>query len=315
MLDFQKIKWQLINRLEQMPLLQLSPPGFDDKSIFEVFSFFNKTLVKGAINIRAAAVSFKFFLAIFPAIIFLFTLIPFLLKYIPFLPDQDYVSFIMHELEILLPKSAFEVSKETIYDILSIKRSGLLSITFFLTLYFSTGGFYALIEAFNYSINIKEKASSIKQRGFAVLLMFIILFLTVFTIALTIFSDLAFDYLLTHNILQKGIMYYVILVIDFLFIVALIYFSVSFMYFFAPSDQKRWRFFSAGSSLSTILICLVSYGFSWYINHFSNYNKLYGSIGTLIVIMLWMNIISTILIIGFELNASIESALKEESQT
>jgi len=294
--------------LEQNPVLQLSLPGFQGASIYQVMAFFIGALQKGAINTRAAAVSFKFFLALFPAIIFLFTLIPFILKHIPFLPNQDYVQYIMIQLQQVLPSNAYAISSETILDILSQKRQGLLSFTFLLTLYFSTNGLHSLIESFNQSINMTEKRSVLQQRVIAVLLLFISMILIILTIALTLFSDLFFEQLIAYGILKKGLTYYLIVAADWALILSLLYFLISFVYYFAPANRTNWTFFSAGSSLSTLLILSASYGFTWYVTNFGNYNKLYGSIGTLLVVLIWVNLISTILIIGFELNSSIQNA-------
>ncbi len=308
LIEFSKIVDGTLIAIKKSKILKLSLPGFDGKSMYEVFEFFFRSVIKGAVNMRAAAVSFKFFLALFPAMIFIFTLIPYLLQFVPFLPEQDYVQFIMDEIHIILPETVYQSIKDTVFDILSIKRQGLLSFAFLLTLFFATNGFMALMTAFNHSINVTTKRHPLKQRFFAILLMFITLFLVLLTTILAVVSELAFDYILSHDILHRGFMYYCIVFVDFLIIVALIYLAISFMYYFAPENRKHWKFFSAGSSLATLLCIMVTGAFSWYVANFGNYNKVYGSIGTLMIFMIWVNIISTILIVGFELNSSIQSA-------
>jgi membrane protein len=284
-------------------------PGFNKQSLHEVGGFFIQGLQKNSLDIRSSAISFKFFLALFPGILFIFTLLPFLFANTPYLPNQNYNDFLMQELQNWLPKDAYSVSKETIFDILSNKREGLLSLSFLLTIYFATDGFTAIIFAFNQSIHIEEKRSVFAQRLTALGLMFLFVILLFVSTVLTVFGDIGFDFLLAKGWMIEGLSFYLLKISNILLIVALIYFSISFLYYYAPSKRTYWNFFSTGSAVATFLIVLVSSGFAWYVNNFGQFNKLYGSIGTLIVIMIWMNMISTILLIGFELNASIKNAV------
>jgi membrane protein len=128
-------------------------------------------------------------------------------------------------------------------------------------------------------------------------------------ISLIIFSQVVMGYLAKIGLINKDVTYYLIMAVDWIISLALVYFGCAFVYWLGPARHtSKWKFFSAGSSLATLLIVLTSLGFSVYIDHFNNYNKLYGSIGTLIIILLWMYFNSFILLIGFELNASIERA-------
>lgn len=289
-------------------------PGFNQQSLHEVGDFFITGLQKNSLNIRASAISFKFFLALFPGIMFVFTLLPFLFEHTPYLPEQNYTDFLMNELKNFLPKDAYNISKETIFDIISNKRSGLLSLSFILAVYFATDGFNAIIHAFNNSAHMPERRSPFMQRLTALGLMLSFVVLLFITTILTVFSNIGFDYLLEKHWMIEDFSFYVLKFSNMALIIALIYFSVSLLYYYAPSSRKYWNFFSTGSLLATLLIVLVSAGFAWYVNNFGQYNKLYGSIGTLIVIMIWMNLISTILLIGFELNASIKNAILNEDE-
>lgn len=287
-------------------------PGFNQQSLHEVGDFFITGLRKNSLDVRASAISFKFFLALFPGIMFVFTLLPFLFANTPYLPDQDYNEFLMNELKQFLPQDAYSISKETIFDIISNKRSGLLSLSFVLTIYFATDGFDAIIHAFNHSAHMPERRSPLMQRLTALGLMFAFVILLFVTTVLTVFSNIGFDFLLEKKWMIEDFSFYFLKFSNLALIIALIYFSVSLLYYYAPSSRKYWKFFSTGSLVATFLIVLVSAGFAWYVNNFGQFNKLYGSIGTLIVIMLWMNLISTILLIGFELNASIKNAVLHE---
>ncbi len=283
-----------------------SLPGLSGASIYVVASAFFKAIQEGAINTRASAISFKFFLAIFPGIIFIFTLLPFLFSKTPYLPNKDYTEFLMEELEHWMPKDAYSVSKDTVYDLLNNKRQGLLSLSFLLTLYFATNGYMAIIQSFNQSVYIEDKSKPIFIRLKAFGLVIIITLLLFITTILSVFSNIGFDLLLEKGWMVSELSLYVLKITNLFIIVSLVYFSIAILYYLAPASRKEWSFFSAGATIASVLIILISLGFGWYVNNFGQFNKLYGSIGTLIVIMLWLNLISTILLVGFELNASIK---------
>jgi membrane protein len=272
-------------------------PGFQGVPLYHVLKFFGHGLHKGALQTRASALAFHFFLAIFPSIIFLFTLIP----YIPIDNFQERLLSIIQE---FMPQSAFEATRSTIIDILKHERSGLLSIGFVAALYFSTNGFHSMIEAFNRSYHTVETRTWLMQRVVSFILVFIATILIVAAIALIIVTEI----MLGKMSFMADAVQYLILGGRFLIIFALFFCTISFMYYLGPAKKVRWKFVNAGSTLATICSILTSYGFAFYVNNFGQYNKLYGSIGTLIVILLWVYFNSYILLLGFELNASIENA-------
>lgn len=285
---------QFIQKIKKVSL-----PIFGGLPLWDVMMFFFRGLQKGALNLRASSMAFSFFLAIFPAIIFLFTLI----AYIPIENFQDQLLTLLKE---FMPHNAYEASRETIEDIVKQRRGGLLSIGFILALFFATNGINAMIEAFNRTYHQVRRRKPIQQRFVAILLTVILSILLFMSIALIIFSQVVMSYLVKTGFLSRD-HYNLLVFVNWLISVALIYFACAFVYFLGPSRQTRFGFFSPGSSLATILVILTSVGFSIYINNFNQYNKLYGSIGTLLIIMLWLYINSFILLIGFELNVSIES--------
>lgn len=276
-------------------------PGFDGMPVYEVAVFFFQGIRKGALTLRASALAFNFFLAIFPAVIFLFTLIP-------YLPIENFREELFARLELLLPKEAFVLAKSTIDDLVSTQRGGLLSFGFILALYFATNGINAMMDAFNQSVHVAEKRSFIRQQLISILLVLIQSFLLIIAIALLAFGQITLDFLNEKGIIVSSINIFLLTAGQWITIGSLFYFAISFLYYFGPSIKGKWKFFSAGSSLATILMIIVSLGFAFYVNNFGQYNKVYGSIGTLIVIMLWIQFNSLILLIGFELNASILNA-------
>ena len=279
-------------------------PGFDQLPVYDVADFFLTGIQRGSVVTRAQSLAFSFFLAIFPATIFLFSLIP----YIPIADFQDQLLQLIHD---ILPKNAYESARTTIEDIIKIPHGSLLSFGFLLALYFTTNGFMTMMRGFNSSYHVMETRGFWQQRRVALVLTFILTFLVVLATALIIFSEAATRFLVRSSILKTKTQVAFLLLGKWAVVLALFFFAISFLYYYAPAVRKRWRFISAGSTFATLLTMLVSIGFAYFVNNFGSYNKLYGSIGTLIVIMLWLYFNSLILILGFELNASIDNAKKQ----
>lgn len=283
---------------------KVSFPGFDKIPLYDVLLFFYRSIVNGAITTRASAIAFSFFLALFPAIIFLFTLIP----YIPIEDFQDELFLLIRD---FLPPHTFLVVEETIQDILTRQRSGLLSLGFFMALIFSTNGLASMMSAFDASLHSFESRTWYGQRLVALLLLAILSVLLTIAISVITVGQLAINYLDQHGLLGSHFTYYLLSTGKWIVVVALFFFAYSSLYFFAPTKKTRWRFISAGGTLATILSLIVLIGFGYYITNFSQYNKLYGSIGTLLVVLLLFYIMSLILLIGFELNASLSAARRK----
>ena len=272
--------------------------------VYDVADFFFTGIQRGAIKTRAQSLAFSFFLALFPAIIFLFSLIP-------YIPVDNFQNQLLDLIKNLLPVNAYEATRVTIEDIIKHQRSGLLSIGFLFALYFTSNGFMALMKGFNSSYHISEKRSPSKRRMASVVLTFILSTLLILAIVLIIFGEFATKYLVDKQILRTKTQIWLLLIGKWTIVLALFLMAISFLYYYAPSSKKRWRFVSAGSTLATALTILTSILFAYYVNNFGQYNKLYGSIGTLVIIMLWIYFNSLILILGFELNASIDTAKKQ----
>lgn len=282
-------------------LRKLIIPGFDGMPVYDVATFFIKGLQKGAISMRAAAFSYNFFLALFPTIIFFFTIIP----YIPIAGFQDNLMELMQN---FIPKKAFDAVEETLFDIVKRPHGGLLSLGFVMALYFSTNGIHSLIVAFNQSHHTVETRSWIRQRLISIVLVVLLSLLIIVAIVLITLGPVALDFLVEHNMLRDSFTYYLLLALKWLISSVMLFFAFSLLYYLAPAAVSRFRFFSAGSTLSTLLTILTSVGFNYYVNSISRYNTLYGSIGTLIIIMVWIYFNAMIVLIGFELNVSIRNA-------
>jgi membrane protein len=281
-------------------------PGFDKMPLYEVADFFFTGIQKGSIKSRASSVAYSFFLALFPGIIFLFTLIP-------YIPVENFQSQLLLLIKDILPANAYLATRETIVDIVSHQRGGLLSIGFLLVIFFSTNGITALIDGFNRSYHVKETRKGFGLRMVALSLTAILSLLVVLAILLITFSETAIKFLVDHHIIKNKMQVFLLYAGKWLIIIMLFLSAISSIYYFGPALKKKWRFVSPGSLLASFLCILTSVGFGVFVNNFASYNKVYGSIGTLIVIMLWIYYNSVILIIGFELNASIDNARHSRS--
>jgi membrane protein len=283
---------------------RVTVPGFDRMAIYDVMVFFWRSIVDGSITTRASAIAFNFFIALFPAIIFLFTLIP----YIPIDNFQNELFLLIRD---MVPEAVFLSIEETVNDILTQQRGGLLSLGFFMALVFSTNGFASMMGAFDASLHSFERRTWLGQRLIALLLLAIVSVLITISIALIAYGQHFINFLVANEYLRDHFTFYLLTVGKWFVILFLLFIAISFLYYLAPAKKTRWRFISAGSTLATVLSVAAIVGFSYYINNFGQYNKLYGSIGTLLVVMLLMYIMALILLVGFELNASINEAIKQ----
>ncbi len=278
-------------------------PGFDGMPLFDVIIFFIKGLMDGAITTRASSIAFKFFLALFPAIIFFFTLIP-------YIPVENFQATLLEQLHDAVPENFYLLLSSTITDIVSRQQGGLLSVGFVLALYFASNGFLGLIVAFNNTSHSIETRKVLQQYLISIVLMIIISILLFASICLILIGTGALNYLEAHKILNGDFVIFVIKFGKWIVVLLMVFFAISFMYFLAPAKKERFRFISAGSTLATILFIATTLGFNYYVDNFAQYNALYGSIGTIIIILMWLYLNSISLLVGFELNASISSAKK-----
>jgi membrane protein len=273
-------------------------PGFSPLPVYTIATFFFTEISKDSLMDRASSLAYNFMLAIFPGIIFLFTLIP-------FLPD-GFQNQLMSLIALILPHKAFEAFQSTIEEIVKIQNGKLLSIGFILSLVFATNGVHYLMIAFNKSSLIVETRSWLKRRIIAVILTIIIAMSVIVCIGAMTAGEIALTYIKKELHIKGNLTYYAIQLTRWALLGILYFVTTSVLYKYGPAHAKKWKFFSAGSFLATILAFLSIWGFSFYINNFGSYNKVYGSIGTLLVVMIWLYLNSLILLLGFELNASID---------
>lgn len=288
---------------------------WDNVSLYKLVKLFIKNLQEDEILNRANSVAYSFMLAIFPAIIFLFTLIPYFTNYIPSINTDSIMQF----LSTMMPASMYDVIDVTVRDILSNQRGGLLTLGFVFSLWLATNGMMSLMSAFNACYKTNDRRAAWKMRLVATGLTVNLAIVVCLAVVLLVVGQLVLDYLLVHlNQYEwlEGIDSWTVtllLVLRFIVIFVMFFLAVSTIYYFGPAIHYNWRFFSIGSFMATLLILGVSYGFSYYITNFGTYNKVYGSIGVLIALMVWVQLVTVVLLIGYEINASIHDAARMQA--
>ncbi len=275
-------------------------PGFEGIPIYDVIVFFFRGIIKGSLSTRASSIAFHFILALPPAIIFLFTLIP-------FLPVDNFQSGLLSFMVSVLPENVYMYFEKFLADMF-IKRKALHILGFLTALFFATNGINGMIVAFNATFHSIETRKWWERRLIAAILVIILFTLITTAVSLIIFSRLVVRKLVELEIFRKDLTYYLLLTGKWIIIVAFIFFAVSFLYYLAPSRKMKWKFYSTGSTFACLLIIFTSLGFSAFINNFGRFNEFFGSLGTLMVILLWLYLNAIALLIGFELNTSIKNA-------
>ena len=275
-------------------------PGFDGTSFREVARVFIGGIRKGSVTTRASSIAFLVFLASLPSIIFFFSLIP-------FSPAQNFKHELLDIIRMLLPSNASESITKNI-DIILVKRKGIPIMGFAIAMYFATNAMMGVIDAFNSTIHAIETRKIIEKIRVAVVLVFIMILLIVVSVTLVILEKIFTMKLVSAGILHISLFKDLLIITRWTIIAALIFCGISSIYYLGPAKRNHWKFVSPGSWVATLLTLLASFGFSFFVNNYAPFNKIYGSIGTIMAILIWMNFNSIALLLGFELNASISHA-------
>jgi membrane protein len=274
-------------------------PGFQGLSLFQILQFVLVGIGRGRITNRAAAVAFRVLLAAPPLLIVL-------LSVIPFIPIENFQESLFLYLSKAMPTSAFELFESTLNDLITKKQQTLLSISFILALVFASNAIQAILDGFSYSYNIENPQGVVIQYVRSFGLMFVLSLMLVLGVALITLTGPVLSWLEDLNITFSESIYFLINVAKWLLVI--LFFEIGISVLYRAGHTGRWRAFNAGASFATLGLIIVSSGFAWYVNNFGNYNKLYGSVGTVLVVMLWLYLNSIVLLIGFEINAGLERA-------
>jgi len=246
----------------------------------------------------AAAVAYYLTLAIFPAMIFLLSLLP-------YLPIANMQEVIMGFMSQILPGDTANMLRETVLGVVSKKNQGLLSVGALLTIWAASSGIYGLMQQLDITYDVKEARPFWKSRLTALMLVISFGLLTVAALAVIVGGDSLEKWLSAHTS-WTGILSVVYGLVRWLFVAIALSMAFSLVYYFGPDVKRKFRFVTPGSALGVLVLLAASLLFKAYVRNFDNYNATYGSIGAVIVLMLWLNILGIVTLLGSEVNALLE---------
>lgn len=284
-------------------------PGFYGVPLYDAFVFFVSQLKKSGLNTRAKSISFDFAMAIPAVLICIFTIIP----YMPI--SKQFTKELLRLTKNITPnQNSYNFVNHFLRDFLNTPRVGLLSVSFVLVIFYASNAMLSIIKTFDTAIyKQKRNTSLIKKRIKAIRLTIVVLGILIGTILLLIGQGMLFGKIMKWLKLKGSDVIWVS-TIRWVLTIGLFFYSISFIYRYAPSVKKRWPTVSPGSVLATFLMIVTTSAFSYWVNHFNNFNKIYGSLGTILILMFLVYLNSLILLIGFELNLSI-TFLKSEAES
>ncbi len=286
------------------------PPGFHGFSVYEVVKSFAKAFSIPLLTERAAAISYNFIMSVPPTCLFLFTLIPNL----PFISKRS-LRIQLHSLILdIIPSHTYNKSVlQFVDEIINGAKIGLISFTFLLSLFFASNAVMGLMRSFNKDYIGFKKLKGLKKRWNAIkLTMLLFSLLLIFLVLLLVQSNILSMLGIKNETTKEFILY-----AKWILMIFLIFYTYGFIYKYAPSTYKRWKLVSPGAVIATFLSIIATIGFSSFVNSFGRYNILYGSIGTIMVIMIMIFINSLAVLIGFEFNLSINTlkTIEESGET
>ncbi|MCW5521176.1 YihY/virulence factor BrkB family protein [Aureitalea sp. L0-47] len=279
-------------------------PGFNGLSLYDLLEIYITGIIKGTFSARASSIAYSFFIALFPFLLFMLNLISYI-KVEGF--QQRFLSFIQE----LLPPQTHDFFIPVIEDIALNQRTGLTYFVFFLTLFLAANGVSSIFSAFEGSILVKINRAFFRQYFIAILVAICISILLLVTVGVILYGEFIIRELKGSDYISNDIFWVNVLQIT--VFISMIYVIISGLYHFGVKEGRETRFFSIGALMTTLLFMLTTYLFGVYINNFSNYNELYGSIGAILIMMFYIWINSNLLLLGFELNISLQR-LKEKHQ-
>lgn len=289
-------------------LNRVKPPGFGGVGLYDVLVFFFRSLSDRRFNLGAAAMAFRFFFALFPGMIFIFSLLP--LFQVEGLQEK-----ILQLLSQVFPGDSLKMISATIGEVFTHSRFGTLSFNLVLALYTSLSGIKAMMFAFSKTDQELFKRRNIFQLNLIALLIFVTLSLVlIFAVLVLVFGELGVTHLVENGAFSKGWAVTLVRTLQIVVMFLSIFVVVSFIYYFGPETNVRWDFINPGSLLAGSLIVLALFAFKYFLENFSNYNKIYGSLSAIMVLMVWFYWMSIVLLIGFELNAAIAMARHKEGE-
>lgn len=305
-------------KLERIPIVnwivrllkKVKLKAFEGLSLYHLVEMYIIGIVEGALSTRASAIAFSLFMALFPLLIFLVTLIPFVIPYVS-IGNENFDEQFLLFLESFLPDATSDYFEEIYHQIKDQKRGGLLSSSFALSILLMTNGVNAIFGGFEYSYHIELTRNFFRQYSYALMVGIILsILLIIGAIAYVYFEFYIIDYLSVWAAKTRGYDLsdnYIVgaKIGKILFFTLFSYLTTAILYYFGTVEGKKAKFFSYGALMTTLLFLLTSYLFGVYVEKFATYNELYGALGGLLILMVYIWLNANILLLGFELNATL----------
>jgi len=287
-------------------LRKLILPGCQGVPIWDVMKFFIESLIKGILFPRAAAMTYQVFVAVIPMLLAFFAAISFL--------GEPIRLSIMQFIQSMVPQYTWPAISSVITEVVMTKNGVLFYTSMAMGLYLTFLGINSIINTLNITYFDIEKRNFFSQLFVSIVMVLAFFVVAAFIAGIFIASSYLFSYINNH-FFESALFYtYAIAIFRWLLIFIVVYMGISALFYFAPLNKKYFRFFSAGSTFSTLMLIVLLYALNFYFAHFSNYNVIYGSIGALLAILLWLYWSCIIILIGFDLNVSICMALQKRKR-
>ena len=259
-----------------------------------------KDSIDDGITGLAAQLAYYFFLALFPALLFLVALAS-------FFPLQQAIDEITGALVRFAPGDVVKIVQDQLTAISNSKNGGLLTVGFLGTLWSTSSAMTGIIDTLNKAYEIQEGRSWWKVRLLSVGLtvavgLFILISFTLIVVGPQVAERIAETaglgnaFAWTWKIVQWPVVFLLVAV------------AIGFIYYFGPDAQQQWEWITPGSLVATVLWIGGSLGFRFYVTNFADYNETYGTIGGIIIALLWLYITGLSILVGAEMNAEIEHA-------
>ncbi len=314
---------EIEEKLDKIPILnwvvrflkKIQLPAFEGLSLYGLLEIYIVGIVEGALSTRASSIAFSLFLALFPLLIFLFNLVPFIIPYVS-VGDDSFDAQLLIFLETFLPTATGDYFGDIYHQIKDQKQSGLLSSAFVVSIFLMANGVNAIFAGFETSYHVKLNRSFFRQYTVALMVGLILsILLIVGAIVFVYFEFYVLGYLSEFAAYSEGsnLEEGDILAVQIgkvLFLTMLSYLITAILYYFGTREGRHAKFFSLGALMTTLLFLLTSYLFGIYVEKFARYNELYGALGGLLILLVFIWLNSNILLLGFELNASLNSLRK-----
>ena len=301
---------EIENKLNKIPIVKqlvvltkaIKLKTLEGLSLYDILEMYVLGIFKGAFSYRASAIAFSFFMALFPFALFILNLIP-------FIPLENFQADFLEFVEDGVPPNTYDAIEMILKDIMGTSHQGLLSSGFILSILLMTNGINAILGGFEMSEHITVTRGFFRQYFISLAISLLLSLILIVTVAAIVIAEVMIQKINIHGYIAD------VALIEwsrYIFIILMILVTTSVLYKFGAKETSKISFISYGAVFTTILIILSSYIFGVYVEKFARYNELYGSIGTLLVLMFYIWINCMVLLLGFELNATI-SKLKRKN--